>query len=145
MGIFFFSKYSLFWDKLWRQLGNHDVPLCFGNLSWYHDPQNSWRTPFEYKCCAHFACLAQRLSAFTSRCRTDKAGREALEPRAEDGTRTKRFDLEILVQRIPYWGWDENNSWSNPCPVKKMNNPLYVLFSWCISEKIFTNKIYGSR
>ena len=27
-----------------------------------------------------FACLAQRLSAFTSRCRTDKAGRGALEP-----------------------------------------------------------------
>ena len=37
------------------------------------------------------AGLAQRLSAFTSRCKTDKAGRGALEPPPEDGARTKRF------------------------------------------------------
>ena len=53
------------------------------------------------------ACLAQRLFAVTSRCRTDKAGQGALEPLPEDGARTKRFDREITVPRIPYWGRDE--------------------------------------
>ena len=48
------------------------------------------------------ACLVQHLSAFTSWCRTDKAGRGALEPPSEDGGRTKRFDREIPVPRIPY-------------------------------------------
>ena len=41
------------------------------------------------------ACLAQHPSAFTSRCRTDKEGRRALEPLPEDGARTKRFDREF--------------------------------------------------
>ena len=48
------------------------------------------------------ACLAQRLSAFTSRCRTYKAGRRALEPPVEAGARTKRCDREIPVPKIPY-------------------------------------------
>ena len=34
---------------------------------------------------ALFACLAHRLSAFTSRCGTDTAGRGALEPPPVDG------------------------------------------------------------
>ena len=41
------------------------------------------------------ACLAQRLSALTSRCGPDTAGRGALEPAPEDGTRTKLFDREF--------------------------------------------------
>ena len=41
------------------------------------------------------AFLAQHPSAFTSRCRTDKAGRGALEPPPEDGARMKRFDREF--------------------------------------------------
>ena len=44
---------------------------------------------------ALLACLAQRLSAFTSRCATDTAGRGALEPPPEDGARTKLFDREL--------------------------------------------------
>ena len=34
-------------------------------------------------------CLAQHKPALTSRCGTDRAGRGALEPPAEDGARTK--------------------------------------------------------
>ena len=58
---------------------------------------------------ALLACLAQRPSAFTLlRCKMDnKAGRGALEPPPEDGARTKRFDREIPVPRIPYWGRGE--------------------------------------
>ena len=79
------------------------LPTCyFDNLSIHHDPKKDWIIPFKYICCAHFAYLAQRLSAFTSRCRTNKAGRGALEPHPEDGTRTKIFDREIPVPRIPY-------------------------------------------
>ena len=44
---------------------------------------------------ALLACLAQRLSASTSRCGTDTAGRGALEPPPEDGARTKLFDREF--------------------------------------------------
>ena len=44
---------------------------------------------------ALLACLAQRLSAFTSRCGTDTAGRGAFEPPPEDGARTKLFDREF--------------------------------------------------
>ena len=44
---------------------------------------------------ALLACLVQRLSAFTSRCRTDKGGRGALEPLPERGGRTKRFGREF--------------------------------------------------
>ena len=47
------------------------------------------------------ACLVQRLYAFTTRCRTDKAGQGGLEPSPEGGARTKRFDQEIPVPRIP--------------------------------------------
>ena len=47
------------------------------------------------------ACLAQRLSAFTSRRRTDEAERGALESPPEDGARTKPFH-GIPVPRIPY-------------------------------------------
>ena len=45
---------------------------------------------------ALFACLAQRLSAFASRCETDTAGRGALEPPPKDSARTKLFDREFL-------------------------------------------------
>ena len=48
---------------------------------------------------ALLACLAQRLSAFTSRCGTDTAGRGALEPPPEDGARTKLFDREFQFQK----------------------------------------------
>ena len=44
---------------------------------------------------ALLACLAQRLSAFTSMCGTDSAGRGALEPPPKDGARTKLFDREF--------------------------------------------------
>ena len=44
---------------------------------------------------ALFACLVQRLSAFTPRCRTDKGERGALEPPPEDDARTKRIDREF--------------------------------------------------
>ena len=47
---------------------------------------------------ALLACLAQRLSAFMSRCGTDAAGRGALEPPPEDGARTKLFDREFLFR-----------------------------------------------
>ena len=49
----------------------------------------------EYEKNAILASLVQRLSAFTSRCRTDKGGRGTLEPPPEDGARTKRFDREF--------------------------------------------------
>ena len=65
--------------------------------------------------CALLVRLAQPPSAFTLRCETDKAGWGALEPPLEDDARTKRFDQEIPVPRIPYWGQDEKNSW--PIPV----------------------------
>ena len=41
------------------------------------------------------ACLAQRLSAFTSRCEKHTAGRGAMEAPPEDGARTKLFDQEF--------------------------------------------------
>ena len=44
---------------------------------------------------ALLACLAQRLSAFTSRCGTDTAGQGALEPSPEDVAGTKLFDREF--------------------------------------------------
>ena len=56
------------------------------------------------------ACLVQRLSAFTSRCRTDKAGRGALEPPPDDGARTKRFDREIPVRESHTEAETEKNS-----------------------------------
>ena len=48
-------------------------------------------------CDLSLACLAQHPSAFTSRRRTDKARRGALEPLPEDDARTKRFVREIPV------------------------------------------------
>ena len=51
--------------------------------------------PKTHKKNALLACLAQRLSAFTSRCGTDTAGRGALGPLLEDGARTKLFDREF--------------------------------------------------
>ena len=45
---------------------------------------------------ALLACLVQRLSAFTSRCRTDKAERGALEPPTEDAF--ERGDLTDKFQ-----------------------------------------------
>ena len=47
------------------------------------------------KSSALLACLAWRLSAFTSRCGTDTAGRGSLEPPPEDGARTNLFDREF--------------------------------------------------
>ena len=47
---------------------------------------------------ALLACLAQRLSAFTSMYGTDMAGRGALKPLPEDGARTKLFDREFLFR-----------------------------------------------
>ena len=47
---------------------------------------------------ALLACLAQRLSVFTSTCGTDTAGQGALEPPAEDGARTKSFDGEFQLR-----------------------------------------------
>ena len=44
---------------------------------------------------ALLTCLAQRLSALTSKCGTDTAGRGALEPPPDDGARTNLFDREF--------------------------------------------------
>ena len=66
---------------------------------------------------AHLACLVQRLSAFTSRCKTDKAGRGALEPTLEDGVRTKRFDREIPVRE----SHTEAETKKTPDRIKKNN------------------------
>ena len=64
-----------------------------------HDPRKARAyTAQNTKIVALLACLVQRLSAFTSRCTTDMAGRGALEPPPENGARTKRSDLEIPVR-----------------------------------------------
>ena len=52
----------------------------------------------KYKKSALLASLAQRLSAFTSMCGTDTAGRGALERPPEDSARTKVFDREFQFQ-----------------------------------------------
>ena len=52
----------------------------------------------KYKKSALLACLAQRLSTFTSMCGTDTAGRGGLEPPPEDGARTKLFDREFQLR-----------------------------------------------
>ena len=44
---------------------------------------------------ALLACLARRLSTFTSMCGTGTAGRGASEPPPENGTRTKLFEREF--------------------------------------------------
>ena len=44
---------------------------------------------------AALACFAQRLSAFTSSCGADTAGRGGSEPTSGDGARTKRFYREL--------------------------------------------------
>ena len=64
------------------------------------DTTEASRLPHQNTTCLQLlACFAQRLSAITPRCRTDKARRGALEPPPEDGARTKRSDREI--PRIP--------------------------------------------
>ena len=49
---------------------------------------------------SRLACLAQRLSAFTSRCGTDTAGRRALEPPPEDSARTNLLDREFQFREL---------------------------------------------
>ena len=51
------------------------------------------------KLSALLARLAQRLSAFTSRCGTNTSGRGTLEPPPEDGARTKLFDRELQFHK----------------------------------------------
>ena len=59
---------------------------------------------------ALLAYLAQRLSAFTSRCGTDTAGRGALEPPPEDGAQTKLFDRECQFRESHTEAETKNNS-----------------------------------
>ena len=88
---------------------------------------------------ALLARLSQRLSAFTSRCGTDTAGREASEPPPEDGARTKLFDREFQFREwIVYWDRDENKlltyslkeEWSyiyTRAPHRRQHSPAPVL------------------
>ena len=48
---------------------------------------------------ALLSCLAQRLSASTSRCGTDTAGRRELLPTPEESAQTKLFDRGFLLFR----------------------------------------------
>ena len=108
----FFCKYYTRLDYLFgtKYDANLEIMSCHQVLSYqplhthvHQDPNNNWRGPFKIHFFARFlACLAQYPSAFTSRCRTDKAGRGALEPPPEDGARTKLFNRDIPVPSIPY-------------------------------------------
>ena len=77
---------------------------------------------------ALLACLAQRLSAFTSRCRTDAAGRGALEPSPEDGARTKRFDGEFQF-RESHTERPRRKKTPDRIPPKK-NDHIYI-YNFC--------------
>ena len=70
---------------------------------------------------AHLACLAQRLSAFTSRCGTDTAGRGAFEPPFKDGARTKLFDREFRSRE----SHNDAETEKTPGPEKK-NDHIYI-------------------
>ena len=72
------------------------VPYLFVqalHMSRFKNSSGVYRPKYEKN--VFFACLAQHLSAFTSMCGTDTAGRGALEPPPEDGARTKLFDREF--------------------------------------------------
>ena len=77
----------------------------------------------KYKKNALLAGLVQRLSAFTSRCRTDKGGRGALEPPPEDGARTKRFDRKFQFRE----SHTEAETKKTPDRIKrKKNGRIYI-------------------
>ena len=98
-------EYTTAQFKLWQLLYGNDpnseiITLC-RRCRRQHTTEAS-RSPQNTTFQQLFACLAHRLSAFVSRCRTDKAGRDGLERPPEDGARTKRFNREIQVPRILY-------------------------------------------
>ena len=85
-------KYDANWEIMCCQV------LFYQPFHVHPDPENNSRVPFKIQNFgALLAFLAQRPSAFTSWCRTDKAGRGAKEPPPEDGARTNRFDRENPV------------------------------------------------
>ena len=69
---------------------------------------------------ALLACLAQRLSEFTSRCGTDTAGRGALEPPPEDSARTKLFDREFQFRELQTVAERDEKKLLTESPKKRM-------------------------
>ena len=87
------------------------------------------------------ACLAQRQSAFTSRCGTDTPGRGALEPPAEDGARTKLFDREFQF-RESHTEAETKKKLLTKSPKKKMIIYIYIFIFHVVIE--YTRKL-GQR
>ena len=73
---------------------------------------------------ALLACLAQHLSAFTSKCGTVTAGRGAFEPPPEDGARTKLSGREFQF-RESHTEVETKKS-SRPNPRKKERSYIYL-------------------
>ena len=91
--------------------------------------------------CALLCCLVQRLPAFTSRCRTDKGGRGALEPPPENGARTKRFDREFQFRE----SYTEAETKKTPDRIKKRNDHIDYIFSCTASTAASVHNIVSFK
>ena len=130
MGIFFFSEYSLVWDKLWRQLGNNWLAEFYGiNLFIHKDPKNNWRVPLKIQNFAHFSLVS--LSVYTrSRRGAERIGQgkgrwsRPLKMALERSDSTEKFQFweshtEAEKKKAPDW------------PNKKKNDYIYI-YLWAL-------------
>ena len=92
------------------------------------DPRIARALPPEIKKKRTSSFLAQRLSAFASRCGTDTAGRGALEPPPEDGARTKLVDREFQLRESHTEA--ETEKTPDRIPPKK-NDQIYIYIYLC--------------
>ena len=95
--------------------------LLYQPLHVHEDPENNWRVPFKIQFFAHFSLVSLSVhprSRWVAERIRQGEGRWSRPPK--DSARTKRFDREIPVPRIPYWGRDEKKSDQIPVPSKKI-------------------------
>ena len=104
MGIYFSVSILCVGTNYYANLEIMSCQVIFYHFSIHQDPKNNWRLPFKIQNVEHFLLVS--LSVYPGSRRGAKRIRQgervALDPPLENGARTKRFDREILVPRIPY-------------------------------------------